>query len=81
MILLESNSITFKTSELPKLKALKGRNFYSVPFKNKGKEWYSLRLGFFTDKESADEALGEVRRTYKDAWVIMHIERQERELR
>ncbi len=55
--------------QLPDLKVLREYLLYTTRHKERGKNWYRLRIGFFTDAKSASRVMKTVRKEYPEAWV------------
>ena len=66
---LESAFTKNKNPWLPDVTSLKKYALYTMPYKYKGKLWFRLRLGFFSSRSNANNALKTLKLYYPGVWV------------
>ena len=66
---LESTFEQASKAWLPEIASLKQYALYTVQYQHKGKQWYRLRLGFFTSRNNANTVLKTLKPYYPGVWV------------
>jgi tetratricopeptide (TPR) repeat protein len=68
---LESKPAPLNLAALPQADVLKINQLYTTNFKQNGRLWYSLWLGFFADEQSANEVYERLKKDFPQAWVTV----------